>query len=97
MNIKTLLATLALSAALPVIAQPEQTPVAAAQVADAVINVNRASAEELTRLPGIGMKKAQAIVHYRQETGEFQDMDALLRVKGIGVNILAKLKGRVTF
>ncbi|WP_046006646.1 ComEA family DNA-binding protein [Pseudoalteromonas rubra] len=97
MNIKTLLATLALSAALPVIAQPEQTPVAAAQVADAVINVNRASAEELTRLPGIGMKKAQAIVRYRQETGEFQDMDALLRVKGIGVNILAKLKGRVTF
>ncbi|RZM72437.1 ComEA family DNA-binding protein [Pseudoalteromonas rubra] len=97
MNIKTLLATLALSAALPVIAQPEQTPATVQQVADAVINVNQASVEELTRLPGIGMKKAQAIVRYREEAGEFQDMDALLRVKGIGVNILAKLKGRVTF
>ncbi|MCG7533764.1 ComEA family DNA-binding protein [Pseudoalteromonas sp. OOF1S-7] len=97
MNIKTLLATLALSAALPALAQPEPIATAARQVADAVVNVNRASAEELTRLPGIGMKKAQAIVRSREEAGNFQDMDALLRVNGIGVNILAKLKGRVTF
>ncbi|WP_125560243.1 ComEA family DNA-binding protein [Pseudoalteromonas sp. PPB1] len=97
MNIKTLLATLALSAALPIMAQPEQTSAATQQVADATVNVNRASAEELTRLPGIGMKKAQAIVRSREEAGDFQDMDALLRVNGIGVNILAKLKGKVTF
>ncbi|TMP27357.1 competence protein [Pseudoalteromonas rubra] len=97
MNIKTLLATLALSAALPVIAQPEQAPAQTQQVADAVVNVNRATVEELIRLPGIGQKKAEAIVRSREEAGDFQDMDALLRVNGIGVNMLAKLKGKVAF
>ncbi|AZZ97671.1 helix-hairpin-helix domain-containing protein [Pseudoalteromonas sp. R3] len=97
MNIKTLLATLALSAALPVMAQPEQAPTEAQQVADAVVNVNRASVEELIRLPGIGQKKAEAIVRSREEAGDFPDMDALLRVNGIGVNMLTKLKGKVAF
>jgi competence protein ComEA len=46
--------------------------------------VNHASAEELRRLPGVGPKRADAIVALRQRIGRFQRIEDLLRVKGIG-------------
>ena len=39
------------------------------------ININTASLNELTNLPGIGEKKAQAIIKYREEVGDFQTKD----------------------
>ncbi|EEW07212.1 conserved hypothetical protein [Vibrio mimicus VM603] len=49
------------------------------------VNVNTASAEELaTLLKGIGLKKAQAIVDYREANGPFISIDDLTKVKGIG-------------
>lgn len=58
-------------------------PHARATVDDPVY-VNHASAEELLRLPGVGPKRAQAIVALRQRVGRFQRVEDLLRVKGIG-------------
>ena len=49
----------------------------------AVININTASATELSYLPGIGPSKAKAIVEYRA-AHEFKTADELVRVKGIG-------------
>ena len=50
------------------------------------VNVNTANAEEISEaLKGIGLSKAEAIVTYRNEHGEFKHIDELVNVKGIGV------------
>ena len=48
------------------------------------INLNTASADELAALKGIGEKKAQAIVDYREKQGKFTSVDQLAEVSGIG-------------
>lgn len=53
------------------------------------ININQANVEEIAdSLQQIGMVKAQAIVDYREEHGEYQDIEQLLQVRGIGVSTL---------
>ncbi|TQQ48989.1 ComEA family DNA-binding protein [Vibrio cholerae] len=90
MQIKTKVVTLLLSLCLPtlpLLANAEETA-PAAQVEDGIVitvNINTASAEELaTLLKGIGLKKAQAIVDYREANGPFSNIDDLTNVKGIG-------------
>lgn len=53
------------------------------------ININTADVEELTKLKGIGQKKAEAIIAWRKENGNFKTVDQLLEVKGIGEATLA--------
>ncbi len=50
----------------------------------AEININNATAQELATLKGIGSKKAEAIVKYREVYGEFKTLEDLLKVQGIG-------------
>lgn len=60
------------------------------------VNINKASAEELADLlNGIGLKKAQAIVDYRELNGEFTSIDALKEVKGIGPALIEKNQSRI--
>jgi competence protein ComEA len=61
------------------------------------INVNTAGAKELMDLPGIGEKKAQAIIDYRNHEGAFRSLSDLGKVKGIGPKMLEKLKPLVIF
>ena len=50
------------------------------------VNVNSASAEEISEaLKGVGQSKAEAIVSYRNEHGQFKHVDELVNVKGIGI------------
>ena len=50
------------------------------------VNVNSANAEEIAEaLKGVGMSKAEAIVSYRSEHGQFKHVDELVNVKGIGI------------
>jgi competence protein ComEA len=50
------------------------------------VNVNSASAEEIAEsLKVIGLSKAEAIVNYRNDNGEFKHIDELVNVKGIGI------------
>lgn len=82
--------------------QPEQTtqtftPLQTQQLGQKIqININLATALEISaKLDGIGHKKAQAIIAYRQQHGEFKKVDDLLNVKGIGDKTLAKNRDKI--
>ncbi|GLP96939.1 ComEA family DNA-binding protein [Paraferrimonas sedimenticola] len=63
---------------------------ATAPVTDKV-NINTADAQTMaSKLKGIGLKKAEAIVAYRTANGEFKHLEELLLVRGIGQSILEK-------
>ena len=62
------------------------------------INLNTAGAKEIAdALTGVGLKKARAIVAYRSNHGEFNKIEELASVKGIGVATIAKNEGRIVF
>ena len=63
-----------------------------ADAAEARINLNTASPQELTALEGIGEAKAQAIISYRTEHGDFLNIEEVLCVKGIGEKTFEKIK-----
>ena len=75
--------------AVPMEASPEAA-------GDGAININTADADTLTSLPGIGPKKAQAIIDHRQKSGAFATVDQLTDVRGIGAKTLAKLRPLIT-
>lgn len=56
------------------------------------LDLNRASVEELDRLPGIGPVLARRIVEHRARLGAFRSTDELLGVPGIGVRSLERLR-----
>ena len=56
------------------------------------INLNTASAEDLSELPGIGPKLAAAIVAGRP----YKTVDDVVKVKGIGPKTLANMRDKVT-
>jgi len=60
-----------------------------------IIDINRANADELDRLPGIGPKTAKAIIEHRTRNGPFGSVDDLLAVRGIGPATLAEIRNWV--
>lgn len=49
-----------------------------------LLDLNRATAEELTSLPGVGEKLAETIVKFREKHGDFQSVWELTAIEGIG-------------
>ncbi|RJQ54878.1 MAG: ComEA family DNA-binding protein [Nitrospiraceae bacterium] len=56
------------------------------------VNINQATVKELSALPGLGKKKAEAIISYREQNGKFKSADEVKKVKGIGEDIFARIK-----
>lgn len=59
------------------------------------IDINHASVDELTTLPGIGTQKAKAIETYRNEQGGFQTIEDITKISGIGDSIFQKIKDKI--
>jgi len=72
------------------------SPAPETEPAKKVVNVNTASAGELTRLPRVGEKLADRIVAHRQKNGPFRRIEDLMEVKGIGEKMFQGLKPYVT-
>lgn len=62
---------------------------------DGTVNINTATAEQLTALPGVGEATARAIVEDRQKNGRFTSPEDLMRVSGIGQKKFDKMKDKV--
>lgn len=63
------------------------------QVEQSVIDLNSADMAQLTTLKGIGEKRAQAIIDYREQHGKFTSLEQLLEVKGVGNGFLKANEG----
>lgn len=60
------------------------------------VNVNKADAATIAQvLDGIGPKRAEAIVKWREAHGEFSTLDSMERVKGVGEDTLLKNRERI--
>ncbi|MGP8290101.1 ComEA family DNA-binding protein [Vreelandella zhanjiangensis] len=62
----------------------------------APINVNTADAELLAELPGIGPSRAEAIIKEREANGEFESIDDLTRVSGLGEATVDRMRDQIT-
>jgi competence ComEA-like helix-hairpin-helix protein len=82
---------LAAAAAPPAAAATPQAPPSAEKV-----NINSASADQLTALPGIGPSYAQRIVEYREKNGPFKRVEDILNVRGIGEKTFERIRERIT-
>lgn len=60
------------------------------------ININTATAEQLETIKGLGKKRAQEIVSYREKNGAFKSVDDLAKVKGIGKRFIEKHRSSLT-
>jgi competence protein ComEA len=60
------------------------------------INLNTATVDQLTTLPGVGRRTAELIIEYRTKSGGFKKIEELMNVKGIGEKTFLKLKPLVS-
>lgn len=65
-------------------------------LAAAAVNINTATKEELMTLKGVGDKRAQEIIDYRKQNGNFKSIDDLEKVPGIGPGLMKQIRSEVT-
>ena len=59
---------------------------------DEIVNINTATKEELLSITGIGESKANNIIKYREENGNFESIEDIKNVSGIGDSLFEKIK-----
>lgn len=59
---------------------------------DTLVNINTADIDELMEIKGIGRSKAKAIIEYRDKMGNFNSIDDIKNVDGIGDSLFEKIK-----
>ncbi len=72
------------------------TPVVITEGDNALININTADADELTRLYGIGEKRAEDIIEFRKTHGRFVTTEDLMRIDGISRAMFEQIKEFIT-
>jgi competence protein ComEA len=86
------LVLLLLLAALGPLGAAEEAPPAKPS---APVDINKANAEQLATVPGIGKVTAEKIIEWRDEHGPFQKVEDLMKVKGIGEKSFEKIRPHV--
>lgn len=61
-----------------------------------LVNINTATIEELQTLDGIGESKARSIINYRNEFGNFNSIEDIKNVSGIGDSLFVQIKDKIT-
>jgi competence protein ComEA len=61
------------------------------------VNINQATLKELSSLPGIGKKRANNIIAYREKNGKFSSIEDVKKVEGIGKDTIEKIKDHIVF
>lgn len=102
MHLKTISMALLLASTVfsmqPLIAAQKNPPtLTSAQATPAKLNINVANLQQLEAIPGIGSRKAEAILAYIKEKGPIKDVTQLTEVKGIGEKLAAKIAEFVIF
>lgn len=73
-------------------AEQEFLAAEAGGVTNGLVNINKASKEQLMSLPGIGESRAEQIIQYRETNGLFQDIRDIMKISGIKEAAFAKIK-----
>lgn len=60
------------------------------------ININTATKEELMTITGIGESKAESIIEYRNQKGNFKTIEEIKNVSGIGDTLFEEIKNNIT-
>ena len=82
-----------LIASAPNLVHAQEQPSAASKT---TLNLNTATLDQLTALPGIGPKTAELILQYRTKNGGFKKIEELMNIKGIGEKSFLKIKPLVS-
>jgi competence protein ComEA len=77
----------------PAASPAKAAPAAAAQAGK--VNLNSATAEQLTTIPGIGPAMAKRILEYRAKSGKFNRIEEIMNIKGIGEKKFQQIKDRL--
>jgi competence protein ComEA len=93
MTLRTIARSLALLAVVTTASGLLSTPAPAdTDAGKKIVNINQASADDLAKLPRVGMKLAVRIVTHRTQNGPFKRTEDLMAVKGVGEKMFASLK-----
>lgn len=65
------------------------------ELADGLVDINKADLQTLMTLSGIGQTRAEAIVKYREESGPFQSIEDIMNVPGIKESVFQKIKDQI--
>jgi competence protein ComEA len=77
-------------------AKPDAAKTQTKAVPSRKINLNKASLDDLTLLPGVGPATAEKIIEHRKTNGAFSSVDDLVDIKGIGEKKLEKIRPYAT-
>lgn len=72
-----------------------ETPTTCVETVISKVNINKASESELTAI-GFNANQAKALISYREQNGNFEAIDDITLVSGIGLSTFNKVKNKIT-
>lgn len=74
----------------------EKRPTGYGSAEKEAVNINTATVDDFKKVTGVGPKKAEKIIAFREQHGDFKDLNDLKKVSGFGEKTIEKLKDQLT-